>query len=678
MKRFWAPLAAALPGLFLAAASLGGRVPSERDLPSYFVPLRERTASVLTGRRGAFWDPDVGCGEPYFANPQTGLLYPPDWLATVLPGSIATGVEAGLHLAFLGVGCALLVRRLGGGALAEVAAGWGVVLAGPLSDAVGVLNNLDTLAWMPWLWLSALAGSLPATAACAAAAYLAAEPQLAVLGGAVALSLAPRRRTVAALALAVGLVAVQALPFAAWVSGGDRGPWRTAAEVTAGSVKAAELPAVVFPGAPLPPRSDRFVTRPAIPLWALLLSVAALFGSRPPVRRLATWGLASLAAAVLAGLPAIRELWTLATQGLVTYPGRLMFLAVVALVPAAAARLGTWRVPPWLGAVVAAVAIAGGLVTRADTRAAILAGLAAGAAVAGPLAAPAALLGSAALTPLDVEALALASAHAFPAPACPAAQHSVGRVYSTAPSLAQLAWVSQQPTPRMVDLGWGYLPLLDGRRTVRTSAPLASRALEVHLAAADRGPAGRWWLDTLAADRIVSQHPVDGFPEICRSGDLVVLTNPAAWPETSVVAALPSAGAPLVARGEVRPTVASDDHLAWLVDVGSGGGVLLRLATPDPGWRYEVDGSVTAVLRGPGILHGVPLSAGPHHVTARYRPPLMRAGATISFVSIVVLALLGWRRRRESAGARPGLAIPACLRHRAGQWRAPASRDTRS
>ncbi len=67
--------------------------------------------------------------------------------------------------------------------------------AGPVLAAVGVLNNLDSLAWMPWVWGAALAGSVPATAGFLALAYLAAEPALALVAGVVAFVLAPRRRT---------------------------------------------------------------------------------------------------------------------------------------------------------------------------------------------------------------------------------------------------------------------------------------------------------------------------------------------------------------------------------------------------------------------------------------------------------------------------------------------------
>ena len=152
MRRWPGPVLAALPGVTLALAALLGPTPTVRDLPGYFTPLRTRTAEVLRGSRGPFWNKDAGCGEPFFANPQAVLLYPPGGWRWRSPAERAVGVEAGLHLAWLAVGCALLARRLGAAsAWLEAAAGWGVALAGPLADAAGVLNNLDGVAWLPWL-----------------------------------------------------------------------------------------------------------------------------------------------------------------------------------------------------------------------------------------------------------------------------------------------------------------------------------------------------------------------------------------------------------------------------------------------------------------------------------------------------------------------------------------------
>jgi hypothetical protein len=644
MRGAWRLTAAALPGAALAVAACLGWEPTVRDLPNYFVPLRQRTAEVLMGTRGPFWNPDVGCGEPFFANPQSGLLYPPAWLATVLPPARAVGVEAGLHLAILGVGCALLARRLGAGAWLEIAAGWGVVAAGPVLDSVGVLNNLDTLAWMPWVWGAVLGGSLAGTASFLALSFLAAEPQLAVVAAAAAVALAPSRRTLLSLLLASGLVAVLALPFAVWVHGGDRGPSREVNEVAAGSVRPAELAALAFPGAKLPPRPDRFVTDLAVPLWALVLGVAALFSKKRAVRVLAASGWALLAAGVVAGVRGPDVIWAALTGGLVRYPGRLVFPAVVALVPAAAAAVGERRRPLWSAAAVTVLALGGGALSGAGTLATAVQGLTAGGAFAGPATAVAAVLGSAALLPAHANVLALRSGGERQPAACLSAQRDGGtRIYAVQPSWDQLGWVAGN-RERGTSLGWGYSALRDGRRTVRTFAPLQSVRLTAHLDEADRGPAARWWLDALGARRIVAQHPVAGFPVVCEELGLTVLDNPGAWPEVTVVRSVPRPGEALDPHGDVLTSSGGDDRRRWRVRAGAGGGVLLWLETPDDGWRVRVDGRPAEGVSGPGIVHGVAVPAGEHEVTARYRPPAFVAGAVISLVSLGLLGGAAWRR----------------------------------
>ena len=642
MRQVWRFVVAALPGAALALAALAGFAPAHRDLPDYFVPLRARTALVVAGERGPFWDPNVGCGEPYLANPQTGVLYPPAWLAVLVPPARAVWLEAGLHVGVLAVGTLLLAGRLGARPWMAVAAGWGAALAGPTLDAAGVLNNLDTLAWLPWMWWAAAGGAWRRLALFAALAWLAAEPQLALVGAAVALALAPARRTVAGLLLGVGLVAAQALPFAAWVRGGDRGSGQPVAEVVAGAVGVDDLAALALPGAPLAPRPDRFVAHPTVPLWVLALGAVALASGGRAGRVLAGCGWALLAASVLAGVHGPDAGWAALTGGLVRFPGRLVFPAVVALAAAGAAAVR--RRAGWIGAVVLAVGIACALAARAAVGESAAQALAAAAVLAGPAAPAAALAGSAALLVRAADVAGLPSMSRPAAALCLAAQRGAGgRVYAVEPSREQLRWAGDDAARRAA-LGLGYAALLDGRVMARTFAPLQSSALAAHLAAADRGPGGRWWLDSVGARRLVAQHPVAGFDAVCRDGDLVVADNPAAWPEALVAREVPEPDRAPVPAGEATPTLVRDDQRAWRVRVDGGGGVLLWLATPDPGWRFRVDRRTASTVAGPGIVHGLRVPAGGHEVTASYRPPGLVAGLAITGVSALVLLGSAWRR----------------------------------
>jgi len=634
---------ATIPGCAVIVATLAGWAPAWRDLPGYFVPLRYRTAQVIAGASGPFWNPDTGCGEPFFANPQSGLLYPPAWLAAVVPAPTAVWLEIGVHLAILGLGTLLLARRLHAPPWFELAAAWGVALAGPAIDAGGVLNNLDSLAWLPWLWWAVLGGSWRGAAAFGALAYLGAEPQLALVGFLIAVFLAPRRSTIAGLALAFGLIAVQALPFGAWVRGGDRGAGKDLFVMTAGSVETVELPAFALPGTPVARRSDQYVPHPTVPLWVLALGVAAIAGRSRPARVLACAGWALLAASVV---PSVRNgdvIWAAVTGGFVRYPGRLAYPAAVALTVAAAASVR--RRAAWIAAVPATAALVGSLAVGASVGGSLVQGASAGLVVTGVGAPAAAIAGELALVPLLGDVTRAPSLHALRHSVCLQAQIDPrGRAYAVPLSKEQLAWVQEDNATRGEALGLGYPALDDGRRVVRTYAPLESSVLAAHIAEADKGPSGLWWLDSLAATRVVAQHPLFGFPELCRDGELRVCANPSAWPEASVVRRLPSPGEEPQSAGQVLAVAAVCDQRRWSVRVAAGGGVLQWLATPDPGWHYRVDGSPTPATAGPGIIHGVPVPPGLHEVTASYRPPGFAAGAVISTLSVLVLLGGAWRR----------------------------------
>lgn len=630
---------AAVPGVVLMATAFAGWGPGSRDAPTYFAPLRARTADVLGGRRSPWWNPDVGCGEPYFANPQTALLYPPAWFGVILEPEAAVGAEAGLHLAILGAGCALLALALGGRPGWAVAAGWAAVFAGPSLDAVGMLNNLETLAWLPWLWWAVLGGRLRWLPVFVACAWLAAEPQLAVLGMVIAVTLAPYRRTLTAAALGFGVVAVQAVPFVLWVTGGDRGPG-VAGDVR-GALGLGQLPGIVVPGAGAA-SSDAFITHPTLPLWVVVFGLLAVWWCRGPARRLAVWGWVLLTAAVIAGLPGGDVVWGAATVGLVRYPARLLLLTAVAL-PAAAAAAGpkvAIKRPRALG--VAAACLVVGLVAGGNVPALVGQAVTLGATLSGPWTAVAAALGSSLLAPVHVPALQLRRGSQTEVP-CLRAQVGRGRVYSLEPSREQLEWLAAAPRERAAALGYGYTALLDGRRTVRSFAPLMSRQAARHLAAADAGPGGRWWLDSLAATRLVGQRRVPGFTVLCEQDGAVVLDNPQAWPQVSVVRALPEPGRAPDAAGEVIAVEQGDAALVWEVTVTADAGVLQWLATPDPGWGWWIDGRPGSPLRGVGIIHGVALTAGTHRVEVRYLPPGLAAGGTITVLCLIAVGV-AWRR----------------------------------
>jgi hypothetical protein len=627
---------AALPGVALAVVGLAGFSSDAGDLPDYFAPLRMRTVAVLRGMRGPFWNPDSGCGEPFFANPQSALLYPPAWLGAAGDPAAALLLEAGVHLALLGVGAAFLARRLGASAASEVAVAWVITLAGPTIDAVGVLNNLDALAWVPWAWAAAMAGSLAGIAASLSLCFLAGEPHIALIAGVGVLVLLPRRTGVAGAVLAAGLVAVQAGPFLAWVAVGQR-------DTAGGGLRLLQLVGTALPGV-APPLPGDFLKHPDLALVALVLGVAATWRAHGAGRRLAVLGWSLLAAAFLSGLPIGSSLWRTLTGGLASYPARLVFPALLAIVSAGLSAppvrlFGAWVATGVVVATVAATTVLGGKPWLALAQ-----GVSTATALCGVAVAPAAIAGALLAAPDRVRQLELGRTSTGAATPCiAAATTGHPRIWSVQPSRHQLRWVAGSASRRRA-LGLGYSALLDGRRMARSFAPVELRAVARHLDEADRGTVGRWWLDSTGSSLLLSHHPIDGFPLVCAAEGLWLYGNPSAWPEQAVVRRIPVVGEEPARCGEVLSIAGDDERREWNVHADDGGGVLVWLTAPDPGWQFTVDGVLAVPVPGPGIVHGVWVPGGEHVIRAWYRPPLGAVGALVSLVSIGVLGVAAWRR----------------------------------
>jgi hypothetical protein len=115
--------------------------------------------------------------------------------------------------------------------------------------------------------------------------------------------------------------------------------------------------------------------------------------------------------------------------------------------------------------------------------------------------------------------------------------------------------------------------------------------------------------------------------------------------------ACPPAGRPGLA-GTVHNTRWDPGSVTVDLDA-SRAGVLVVSQAFFKGWRATVDGRAAPVMRVNGLVQGVPVGAGRHRVTLRYRAPGLGAGAVVSAATLFVL--LAWwavdRRRRRAAVA---------------------------
>jgi hypothetical protein len=127
------------------------------DLLLDVLPYRTYLASAWQqGRWLPLWNPHIYLGAPYLANSLASALYPPNLLAAFLPVPAALSWQVALHTGLAGAGLymyalqGLRLRRTG-----SAVAGLVYMLGAFMVSHAGQLNQLNAMAWTPWLMLAA-------------------------------------------------------------------------------------------------------------------------------------------------------------------------------------------------------------------------------------------------------------------------------------------------------------------------------------------------------------------------------------------------------------------------------------------------------------------------------------------------------------------------------------------
>jgi len=307
-----------------------GEVLTFRDHGDYFQPLRFFTADELRHFRLPLWNPYNASGEPWLANPQTGVFYPPAWIFLVLPFATAYIVFLFLHVVLLGWGAFLLFSRIASprGALLGALM---LMLFGPTLSMLDISNNLTTFAWLPLVLWCAMAdiGPMPSAAAIAMS-FLAGEPFFAA-AGAVMFALIRRKNLVDIALTAFCLAAVELIPFLAIIAGSDRAGNVPREEVLRDSMTFADWLRIVVPGGTT---HQHFIP---IVYVGIVPALLALIGIRD--RRSRGWlVLLALSIVISAGSG---ELLTRLPLTIIRYPARVVPLGALAI--AALAVIGFSR-----------------------------------------------------------------------------------------------------------------------------------------------------------------------------------------------------------------------------------------------------------------------------------------------------------------------------------------------
>ena len=120
----------------------------------YFYPYWEQRARALLAGEIPLWNPYLFMGVPFLANPQAGVLYPLNWPLIGFAAPIAVKAAILVHTWIAGLGTFSLARRLKLSTMAAILAGLLFALGGHLTAKVEQVNQLQGLAWLPWLFLA--------------------------------------------------------------------------------------------------------------------------------------------------------------------------------------------------------------------------------------------------------------------------------------------------------------------------------------------------------------------------------------------------------------------------------------------------------------------------------------------------------------------------------------------
>jgi hypothetical protein len=582
----------------VARPLLRGQLFTFRDHTDYFQPLRWFTATTLQAGHLPLWNPYNASGEPWLANPQTAVFYPPAWLFLVLPFAAAYMLYLALHLALLGCGAFLLFSQrasLGAALIGAVA----LTFCGPTLSLLDVQNNLTTFAWLPLvIWCGTARASPMGSAAAIAMSFLAGEPFFAAVG-ALIFVVVRRRDVLDVAAQSFALAAVQLVPFLAMLHGSDRvSSAMSSEEILRQSMPLRDWLRVAVPPSLTASGYDAHLGQHFVPVVyvGLITCVLAAVGivvdltrrQRRLGRRTPPWLLLlAFAVVVSAGshIPPVGALLAHLPLTLFRYPARLVPLGALAI--AAIAVEGWDFVARFLTIRWIAVLIAVALFVELT-------------AVARPL----------------LVAAPMERRNQVPYATAIGRDAKIVRNGDVDASNRR-AWIS------------GYLNLYERRFDAWTAAPVVSRRyVELYT----RGMNGRSMtlLGSMSIAYVLSARPLP-LPLLARAPGVDVYRNPAALPLA-------------YARDETSGRIVAPALLAFgasfvhaTIDVPAPS-MMIVTQQRAAGWFVEVDGRRAAPDES-NLFLAVRLPAGRHEVRWSYRSMPLLAGALLTLLAIVRMLL---------------------------------------
>ena len=119
----------------------------------YYWPLRVMAAEQIQAGHWPWWDKGEATGVPLFADPQAGVLFPPNWLFLVAPAKLAYSLCLFLAFSVAGGGAYRYLRRTGVARTAALFGGVAFMFCGFMIGHRVHLGLIQTAAFLPWgLW----------------------------------------------------------------------------------------------------------------------------------------------------------------------------------------------------------------------------------------------------------------------------------------------------------------------------------------------------------------------------------------------------------------------------------------------------------------------------------------------------------------------------------------------
>ncbi|MBV8517976.1 MAG: hypothetical protein JO197_11305 [Acidobacteria bacterium] len=550
-----------------------------RDHLDYFQPLRFFTASELRAGRIPYWNPYNASGEPWLANPQTGVFYPPAWLLVVLPFATAYMLFLLLHVLLLGLGAYLFFARKAsqGAALAGAVA---LMFSGPVLSLLDINNNLATLAWIPLALWCAAEGAWRRGAFALALAFLGGEPFFAAIGALLYVVIRRNRDVVWTALGAFGLSAIQLLPFLDLLRGSDRAARLDATTILRDSMPLRDWLRIAVPPTLNSSAFDAHLGQHFLP--AIYLGIAVVAIALAGIRKQTLGWLALLAiVAIVASGPA----W-LASMPLTLfrYPARVVpfgALAVAALFVAGWERIRAYVLPNkrWVDLLLVLIVLAD-LVPRMQP-----------------------LFASAPFNP-----------HPLPYARAVGGELKVLRVGEIEPR-QRTVWMS------------GYLNLYDRRFDVSTAAPVVSDAYARMYRQLLEHPSHAL-LDRISAGWLLSKVDLThSFARVGSIGGVSLFRNAEAWPLAVLVDGRVIRGVMVELDTQRARVVVDTPHPSYV----------MLTQQRARGWTLTFDGTPAEDSAAYGMFRGFRVPRGHHELLWTYRPPLLHAGALLTLVTLVAM-----------------------------------------